>query len=225
VSDRPAAGRLKPPPRRAAPARSTGAMPPVRRAARAWRDRLRRRARLRRDRRSPRARIGLRDLRRELDRRRHGREARRDRRARTPRPEPGRSPGLLRLTGRTARGAHPPRRPLGARKGQRQLARRPRRHRHAVAGHRAEGRLLPLHPPRRGPRSRLQCLRHLADLSELDFPAEIFEFVSVLSEVSVRTRYPDDFAKLMETYDRPVATRYLRQTREAFQWISASLRS
>ena len=72
---------------------------------------------------------------------------------------------------------------------------------------------------------RTHSLRRLAELSGLEFPDDVFEFVSMLSDVSVRTRYPDDFARLMETYDRSVAARYLRQTREAFEWISGSLTS
>ena len=72
---------------------------------------------------------------------------------------------------------------------------------------------------------RTHSLRHLVERGGLALPDDLLEFVSMLSDVSVPTRYPDDFAKLIEAYDRPVATRYLRQTREAFEWISGSLTS
>jgi len=57
----------------------------------------------------------------------------------------------------------------------------------------------------------------LRDIREL--PEEMFNFLSKLSDVSVPTRYPEDFAKLVETYDKKMAETYLTKTKEVFQWI------
>jgi len=62
-------------------------------------------------------------------------------------------------------------------------------------------------------------LRYLIKLSGLELPEEMFNFLSKLSDVSVPTRYPEDFAKLVETYDKKMAETYLAKTKEAFQWI------
>ena len=70
---------------------------------------------------------------------------------------------------------------------------------------------------------RTHSLRHLLTLSRLEPPEEMLDFLSRLSEVSIPTRYPEDFAGLFEAYDRQVAMDYLAKTREAFEWISKSL--
>ena len=62
-------------------------------------------------------------------------------------------------------------------------------------------------------------LRYLIKLSGLKLPEEMFNFLSKLSDVSVPTRYPEDFAKLVETYDKKMAETYLTKTKEVFQWI------
>ncbi|HUT32042.1 MAG TPA: HEPN domain-containing protein [Planctomycetota bacterium] len=66
-------------------------------------------------------------------------------------------------------------------------------------------------------------LRYLVQLSRLEIPEGMFEFLSMLSDVSIPTRYPEDFGKLVEAYNGPVARRYADKTREVFQWIRESL--
>jgi HEPN domain-containing protein len=66
-------------------------------------------------------------------------------------------------------------------------------------------------------------LRHLVRLSGLEVPEGMFEFLAQLSDVSIPTRYPDDFERLLESYKGPVARQYADKTREAFEWIRKSL--
>jgi len=71
--------------------------------------------------------------------------------------------------------------------------------------------------------ARTHNLRHLVKLSGLEVPEDMFEFLSMLSDVSIPTRYPEDFHKLVEAYNGPVARRYADRTKEVFQWIRKSL--
>jgi len=64
----------------------------------------------------------------------------------------------------------------------------------------------------------------LADLSAIEIPPDIFEFLSRLSDVSIPTRYPEDFGKMVEAYSKPVVSDYIEQTRKAFEWIRQSLK-
>jgi len=45
-------------------------------------------------------------------------------------------------------------------------------------------------------------LRYLAKLSGLEPPEEMFIFLSELSDVSIPTRYPEDFSNLRNSYDK-----------------------
>ncbi|MEW6376428.1 MAG: HEPN domain-containing protein [Thermodesulfobacteriota bacterium] len=67
-------------------------------------------------------------------------------------------------------------------------------------------------------------LRYLVKLSGLEPPDEMFNFLSKLSNVSIPTRYPDDFEELRRSYNRKAAKTYLSQTKEAFEWIKKSLK-
>jgi len=66
-------------------------------------------------------------------------------------------------------------------------------------------------------------LRYLLKLSKLEAPDDIFEFLSKLSDVSIPTRYPEDFAKLLDAYNKRTAREYADKTKEAFEWIRRSL--
>ncbi len=70
---------------------------------------------------------------------------------------------------------------------------------------------------------RTHNLRYLIKLSGLEPNKKTFEFISRLSDVSIVTRYPDDFGELQKAYDQKMAQRYLKETKEAFQWIKQSL--
>ena len=66
-------------------------------------------------------------------------------------------------------------------------------------------------------------LRYLVKLSSLEVPEDMFEFLSKLSDVSIPTRYPEDFEKLVEAYDKRVVRKYADETKEVFEWIRKSL--
>jgi HEPN domain-containing protein len=68
-------------------------------------------------------------------------------------------------------------------------------------------------------------LRYLVKLSGLEPPEEIFIFLSELSDVSIPTRYPEDFSNLRNSYDKEAAKTYLHKTKEAFEWIKKLLKS
>lgn len=67
-------------------------------------------------------------------------------------------------------------------------------------------------------------LRYLLNLSTLEVPEDILEFLSKLSDVSIPTRYPEDFTKLLDAYDKRKVSEYKDKTKEAFEWIRKSLK-
>ena len=66
-------------------------------------------------------------------------------------------------------------------------------------------------------------LRHLVKLSSLKVPENMFEFLSKLSDVSIPTRYPENFEELVEAYDKRVVRKYADKTKEVFEWMRKSL--
>lgn len=67
-------------------------------------------------------------------------------------------------------------------------------------------------------------LRYLIKLSNLELSEEMFGFLSRLSDVSIPTRYPEDFKELTKSYDEETAKIYLIKTKEVFQWIKNCIR-
>lgn len=67
-------------------------------------------------------------------------------------------------------------------------------------------------------------LRYLIKLGRMEPPEELFDFLSKLSDVSIPTRYPEDFSELKKSYDKKAAENYLKATKEAFLWIKKSLK-
>jgi len=67
-------------------------------------------------------------------------------------------------------------------------------------------------------------LRYLVKLSGLEPSEEMFISLSKLSDVSIPTRYPEDFSELRKSYNKKAARTYLVKTKEAFEWIRKSLR-
>ena len=67
-------------------------------------------------------------------------------------------------------------------------------------------------------------LRYLVKLSGLELTEEIFNFLSKLSEVSIPTRYPEDFSMLEKSYNRKLAQDHMQQCKEVFKWIEKSLK-
>ena len=72
---------------------------------------------------------------------------------------------------------------------------------------------------------RTHNLRYLVRLSGIELPEEKLLFISKLSDISVPTRYPEDFDKLIQSYTQKVADEYLKKTKEIFEWMKNSFES
>ena len=68
-------------------------------------------------------------------------------------------------------------------------------------------------------------LRYLVKLSNIEPSEEILIFLSELSDVSIPTRYPEDFTELRNSYGKKAANNYYRKAEEAFKWIKKSVKS
>lgn len=66
---------------------------------------------------------------------------------------------------------------------------------------------------------KIHNLRQLLKMSAISIKDRQLEFISKLSDVSIVTRYPEDFQKLMHVYDKKTAQHYLKTTREIYKWI------
>ncbi len=64
--------------------------------------------------------------------------------------------------------------------------------------------------------------RYLVKLSGTELPEDKLIFISKLSDISVPTRYPEDFDRLITSYHRDVAREYLDKTKEIFAWMRNS---
>ncbi|MBN1592973.1 MAG: HEPN domain-containing protein [Candidatus Coatesbacteria bacterium] len=62
-------------------------------------------------------------------------------------------------------------------------------------------------------------LRYLSGQAGLPAGGREFEFISILSDVSVPTRYPEDLGHSLSGYTEDVVRDYLERTREAIDWI------
>lgn len=67
-------------------------------------------------------------------------------------------------------------------------------------------------------------LIYLLKLSLANLPQELTDFIAKINNVSVVTRYPEDFVKLVEVYPREVARRYLELTKEVIACLKTNER-
>ena len=63
-------------------------------------------------------------------------------------------------------------------------------------------------------------LFHLVRICALDIPQEHQPIVMHINEASVPTRYPEDIAKLVKSYNGKVAQKYLTETKGFLKWLS-----
>lgn len=64
-------------------------------------------------------------------------------------------------------------------------------------------------------------LTYLLEISGLDMPADLSDFVFKISDLNVATRYPED----LNRFGRSHAKDYLDGTREVFSWLRQQLTS
>jgi HEPN domain-containing protein len=67
-------------------------------------------------------------------------------------------------------------------------------------------------------------LLYLAKLIDLELPQDIFDFVSKINNVSIATRYPEDFSELLKVYTKLVAKEYLEKTKKVIKCLLADER-
>ena len=71
---------------------------------------------------------------------------------------------------------------------------------------------------------RTHDLKHLLSLTELRPTEERLEFISQLSNLSVATRYPEDFKTMLTEYSEPKAISIYEKTEQVSEWIKKSLK-
>ena len=62
-------------------------------------------------------------------------------------------------------------------------------------------------------------LLYLLGLSEIDLPKELRNFVELINDKSVPTRYPEDISALNKKITLSSAKDYLSKTKELIQWL------
>ena len=62
-------------------------------------------------------------------------------------------------------------------------------------------------------------LIYLVKLAKVQFSQELFDFVAKLNNVSVATRYPEDFSEILKTYSQDIAREYLTRTGEVIRCL------
>ena len=64
----------------------------------------------------------------------------------------------------------------------------------------------------------------LVNLAKINVEQDLLDFVGMLNNVSVVTRYPEDLSRLVLSYPKQVTQEYLRKTREVILWIKKDSR-
>ena len=62
-------------------------------------------------------------------------------------------------------------------------------------------------------------LLYLTQKAAAQFAPEILDFVGMINNTSIATRYPRDFSRLISSYPKEVASDYLKRTKEVVQWL------
>ena len=64
----------------------------------------------------------------------------------------------------------------------------------------------------------------LVNLTKIKIEPNLLDFVGMLNNVSVVTRYPEDLSRLVLSYPKQVTQEYLRKTRKVILWIKKDSR-
>ena len=62
-------------------------------------------------------------------------------------------------------------------------------------------------------------LIYLLKLGNIQLPSELFNFIAKINNASIVTRYPEDFSKILESYPKSVAKKYLSKTKEIHECL------
>ena len=66
---------------------------------------------------------------------------------------------------------------------------------------------------------KIHNLTYLLDKTGCEAPEDTYRFLLRLNEACVATRYPDDIAKLRDTYDHQTTAELLERAKRALEWI------
>ena len=64
----------------------------------------------------------------------------------------------------------------------------------------------------------------LANLGKVEFPDDLLNFIGMINNVAVVTRYPEDLSKLVSSYPQPIAQEYLNKSLKVIEWIKQDSR-
>lgn len=71
--------------------------------------------------------------------------------------------------------------------------------------------------------SKTHNLVYLAQSIHLDLPEQMKEFLEMLDDVSVPTRYPEELEKLIKEYSKDRTKNILDKSRKALRWLKQEL--
>jgi HEPN domain-containing protein len=70
---------------------------------------------------------------------------------------------------------------------------------------------------------RTHDLIYLVKESNIELPQSYLDFVGMINNVSVPTRYPEDIQRIITQYSQEVAQNYLQKTKEVIAWLKQHL--
>ena len=63
-------------------------------------------------------------------------------------------------------------------------------------------------------------LIYLLTLTKIDqLPTDLLDFMGVINNTAIVTRYPEDLSRLVKSYPKIVTQKYLEKTKELIKWI------
>ncbi len=71
--------------------------------------------------------------------------------------------------------------------------------------------------------SKTHDLEYLVEIASLSLDKDMGKFLVEISNLSVVTRYPRDFQRMLKDFSRERAKFILVKTKEVFQWIEKSI--
>ncbi len=67
-------------------------------------------------------------------------------------------------------------------------------------------------------------LIYLISLGKVELSDDLLDFVGIVNNAGVVTRYPEDLSKLISSYPKEVTNQYLNKAVEVIKWIKQDLR-
>ncbi len=68
-------------------------------------------------------------------------------------------------------------------------------------------------------------LIYLLRLTKIErLPQDLLDFIGMINNAAIVTRYPEDLSKLVSNYPKVVTQKYLAKTKELIKWITKDLK-